>query len=64
MILSRHADHVDADDAHDGDLELLIGDDVEQQQLELHLKPAARASLVSAARNARCTGPARNGPTT
>ena len=37
VVFSRHADHVHADDAHDGDLELLVRDDLEQQQLELDL---------------------------
>jgi len=38
MVLGRHADHVHADDAHDGDLKLLVCDDLEQQKLELDLQ--------------------------
>ena len=38
LIFGRHADHVDTNDAHNGDLKLLVCDDLEDQKLELDLQ--------------------------
>lgn len=50
MILGCHPDHVDANDAHNGDLKLLVCDDLEQQKLEFDLRPTHASFLVSVKR--------------
>jgi len=37
-MFGRHTNHVHANDAHDGNLEFLICDDLEKQKLELGLQ--------------------------
>ena len=37
MVLNSHTDHVEDDDEHDGDVEVLVGNQLKEEQLTFEL---------------------------